>query len=98
MNSKDLDRYFGPAVKNLFEDHNAKLHDWNTDYGRGSAGWPAFVRLDILLGSTEYRDYYKNPHDLDQPISEEFKILLQALAGPHGKTILKAYRIKRGLE
>lgn len=38
-------------------------------------------------------------HTEDTPdMTEELKRLLVMLAGPHGNTILKAYRVQRGLE
>lgn len=54
--------------------------------------------LDDLLGVTMFADYCKRRSEEDFPLSEEWKVLLTALAGPYGQTILKAYRIKKGLE
>jgi len=48
------------------------------------------LELEELLDSNEFRHI--------KPISEEYKKQLIALAGPHGKTILKMIRINKGLE
>lgn len=55
--------------------------------------------LDQLLGVDFYRKF-KTAHDLKEApvMNAKLKRLLTALAGPHGKTLLKAYRIKKGLE
>lgn len=61
-------------------------------------GWNQLVELDKALGITEYREFFPRPASLDKPMNEELKKLLVLLAGPHGKTILKVYRIRKGLE
>ncbi len=48
--------------------------------------------LEKLLGKREYKDYPR----IETPIDEEYKQLLIALAGPHGRTILKAIQARRG--
>jgi hypothetical protein len=53
--------------------------------------------LDDQLGVTHYRDY-QFLHSADKPAPEDYKNLLRQLAGPHAHAILKAYRIKKGLE
>jgi hypothetical protein len=56
-------------------------------------------RLAPLLGmQSEYFAFLRRPGQEDWPMSEELKNLLVKLAGPHGKAILKMYRIQRGLE
>ena len=52
-------------------------------------------KLDDLIGIPAYHDYELGDRN---PISDELKSLYQKLAGPHGKAILKAYRIQKGLE
>jgi hypothetical protein len=52
--------------------------------------------LDSALGVAHYRNYYLNLNK--EPAPEEYINLLRQLAGPHAHTILKAYRIKKGLE
>lgn len=42
----------------------------------------------------EHIEYYTNK---DYPMDEELKRILLLLAGPHAHTILKAYRIRKGL-
>lgn len=51
--------------------------------------------LDNALGVDEYRVGRPFSHE---PLPQDLKKLLVMLAGPHGKTILKAYRIQKGLE
>lgn len=55
-------------------------------------------KLDELLGINEYGRYMNRAHAEDYPMSESLQQLLRSLAGPHGKTLLKVYRIKKGLE
>lgn len=55
--------------------------------------------LDEALGITEFEDYIHRLAAQDRPMPDgPLKDLLKALGGPYGKAILKAYRIKRGLE
>ena len=55
------------------------------------------LELEKLLGRDEYKKFIENRLP-DRSISEEYKKQLIALAGPHGKTILKMIRINKGLE
>lgn len=41
---------------------------------------------------------YKDWGDIPVPLPDELRALLEKLSGPHAKTILKAYRIQRGLK
>lgn len=61
-------------------------------------GWDQMKELDKALGITEYHDFYRSRQEDDTPLPEELKKLLLMLAGPHGKTILKVYRIRKGLK
>lgn len=49
-------------------------------------------RLDVLLGFDPYQSYQHIE------LTEEHKNLYRALAGPHAHTVLKMWRIKKGLE
>lgn len=66
---------------------------------------PACVNLDIAkadldnhLGIAEYTKWSRSPPDLGKPMSSKLKALFKALQGPHGATILKAFRIQKGLD
>ena len=51
-----------------------------------------------LLGlNFTFAAWVKNPTNV-QPMPDDLKKLLIALAGPHGDTVLKVYRIQHGLE
>lgn len=58
----------------------------------------AASRLDGALGIDEYVKYTSSTAINDRHMSSELRILLIKLAGPHGKTILRAFRIRKGLE
>jgi hypothetical protein len=56
-------------------------------------------KLGKLICTNEMIVYlHSSPHLLDRFLNEELRNLLEHLKGPHAKTILKAYRIKKGLE
>lgn len=88
MNYEDL-TYFYEAAINTMDEIPPTI---------SPSGWNQMKELDKALGVTEYRDYYNRSADKDTPMDEELKKLLVMLAGPHGKTILKAYRIRKGLK
>jgi hypothetical protein len=55
--------------------------------------------LALLLGmQPAFVAFLNRPGEKDWPMSEELKELLIKLAGPHGATVLKIYRIQKGLE
>lgn len=56
--------------------------------------------LEAALGIEVWSNFTQNSPVVrpDPPLSEELALVLRQLAGPHGPTILKAYRIKKGLE
>lgn len=57
------------------------------------------LRLDQELGIDAYGNYYHSEYDRDyKTLTPELKNLYRALAGPHGRTVLKMWRIKKGLE
>lgn len=87
--SKDIVLYWMPAAYNLFEnDHSS---------GLGARLRSKLNTLGLILGTTEIADYWLLPEPELKPTSEELKSLLTAFAGPHGQTLLKAYKIRRGL-
>ena len=69
--------------------------------------WDAVTNLSLdgphhlmqLLGvGDQFVAWGSRPHDEDRSMSDELRCLFKGLSGPHGKTILKIYRIKHGLE
>lgn len=86
MNQKDRIIYYTPAAWNLFDD-TASQYNASSHYA-----------LDEALGYPYYDEYCKRRHEDDFPLDDDMRELLIKLAGPHGKTILKMYRIKKGLD
>ena len=85
MNGKDYTDYWVPACKNLF------------GWGLGTSDVQSWAeQLDAALGIRECADFWNRRAILDKPMSDELKRLLVALAGPHGRTILKAIQARRG--
>lgn len=82
MNLNDCSEYWYPACKNLF----------------GSSTIATAKQLDRALGSAIFSEYLPRPLVEDFPLNDEMKMLLTKLAGPHGKTLLRAYRARKGLE
>lgn len=54
--------------------------------------------LDQETGVDYYHQYSMSRSIEHVPLPEDYANLLRQLAGPHAHTILKAYRIKKGLE
>lgn len=81
-------QFFDEAVDALYGDRGYRTED----------GFSNCVLLDKQLGMSEYRLFYVRPSIEDTKMAEDLKKLLVMLAGPHGKAILKAYRIQKGLE
>lgn len=55
--------------------------------------------LDKVLGINVYRDFVANSGTREgEPLSEELVQLFKSLAGPHGRTILRAYQIKHDIK
>lgn len=52
-------------------------------------------RFETFVNFHEYGDFNTDRH---YPMSEEYKKICQALIGPYGQTILKAYIIQHGRE
>lgn len=66
--------------------------------GQGTEhGWSNCIELDKVLGVTEYRDFYPRAYSLDTIMDPDLVRLLEKLTGPHAKTILRAYKIQRGI-
>ena len=85
MNQEDVEKLWYPAAERL------KL-DYKNLQNRGDA-------LDDALGVNYFEGYRHRGHHQDRPMPDgPFKELLKALAGPHGKTILRAYQIKHGIK
>lgn len=89
MIRSDINQYYAPACKNLFGDFD--VDDLATRQS-------LYKKLDAAIGVIEYYSWCFTPEFHDMPLSNDLKWLLTNLAGPHGKTILKMYRIKIGLE
>jgi hypothetical protein len=53
-------------------------------------------QLDDLLGITAYRNYAQGR--IKTYLTPEQRNLYRALAGPHAHTVLKMWRIRKGLE
>ena len=89
MRSKEVADFWIPAMERIFS--------------TGSNFWRTVDnahQLDRALGVMDYHDFWisKLP-DEDKPLlSEDLKRVLIMLAGPHSKSVLKAYRIVKGLE
>ncbi len=82
MTNEDFAELWFPATVNLFE--------------RGD-----YEKLDTALGVAEFDGWINRvgiPRKPDVPLSDNLKHLLKALAGPHAKTILRAYQIKHGIK
>lgn len=92
---EELIKYWIPAVDSLGLGLPTGFGDWK--YGKN--GFAPYLKLDKLLGTQEYSQYYKASVFKGQTLlPEDLKRLLVMLRGPHAKAILKAYRIQKGLE
>lgn len=90
MTSQEAQKYWYPVVHVLY----GKIDIFTA----AETIYSKYHRLDEELGIKEYSKYINRPSAADYPMSDELKNLLTLLIGPHGKTILKMYRIKKGLE
>ena len=88
MTTDDFVQYWKPACVNLI-----KLGIISGNQYTG--GRP----LDTLLGVDEYRQWFPTSslHGTD-PLPDELKNVCRYLQGPHAVTILKAFRIRKGLD
>ena len=87
MNQSDYKTYYLPAGKNILG------HDCYRE-GDITPG----NKFAKLINTREFEKYLGRSTIHDYPMGDEFKALLIKLAGSHGKVILKAYRIRKGLE
>lgn len=87
MTSDEYDLLWIPACRSLGLIPNNKGR-W---IGKGSD------ILDDLLGVTEFKNWLPRPLLGETPMQQDLKNLLRGLSGPHALTILRAYRIKKGL-
>ncbi len=92
MNAKDYANYWVPACKNLFDERMYRLGDGQEEI----YSWAS--QLETALGIGNLTAYWQRTAREDYPMSTELRELLTKLAGPHGKTVLKTYRIQKGLE
>jgi hypothetical protein len=95
MTYDELFEYWMP-VANKFFPKGAEISGLD-----GLHGHIPYQAVDRLLGIDEYTYGYYHASQRTKPstpISQELKQLLVALAGPHGDTILKIYRIQKGLD
>lgn len=60
-------------------------------------GWEVCQHFDDLLGIRLWSNYKGTLSALREPLPDEWREFFLKLCSPHGKTILKMYRIKRGL-
>jgi hypothetical protein len=87
----ECEKYWHPAAKNVCNEPSVR----SPNASRLTRGF----RLDTALGVRIYHEYIHTVDTgSDEPLSYEWKKLLTSLAGPHGKTILKIYRIQKGLD
>lgn len=86
MNYTDKFKYWLPVINRIETDM-----DWDT-WGT-TAHW-----LENQLGTTMHREYMTRDSHLDFPMSDEWVELFRKLDSPHWRTVLKAYKIQKGLE
>lgn len=60
-------------------------------------GWEVCLRLDKAFGIPLIQGYKDRPVSHDEPMPEKWRVFLEKLCTPYGKTILKVYQAKRGL-
>lgn len=85
MTAYEFEHYWAPARDALYPNlHESRLE--------------ASIKMRSLLGSRAYIEHRQYFLDSDYPMSEELKSILRLLNSPHAQTILKVYRIKKGME
>lgn len=90
MTSDEFVKYYEPAFKR-----------WFGISGRNYLQDNLVLELkdfDEILGMKLFSGWYQNPSSKDIPISKEEVNLLVALDSPHCHSILKVWRIRKGLE
>jgi hypothetical protein len=88
MTSKEKLYYFEPAAVNLY---------YQICGPDGIYIYFACVALERALGWNDYSNCIYSPNHKHN-LSPEKRDLLELLAGPHGLSILKMYRIKNNLK
>lgn len=88
----DNSDYFGEVNRALINLFGIDMHKLPLDE-RASAS----DVIDNVLGVKMTRAYHTRPGAHDRPMPDEWRDFFVKLAGPHGKTILKAYQAKRGI-
>lgn len=86
MNFEDYDKYWQPA-RDCFVERTREGHVWKDDL--------TFAAMLDMVDS--FKAFTSRPHTADSPMDNDLKQLLMLLAGPHGKTMLKAYQARKGL-
>ena len=95
MNSQDVCKYFMPAFHNLYEGFGEDDIFETSKYFHYKE---ALNKFDKEFLDGEYEKYALRVSSADYPISIERRELLQKLAGPHGKTIMKIIQARRKSE
>ncbi len=85
MTSEELGKYYIPAIKMVVPSYNSYATVADAE------------ELDRLLGTSIYQEWVANRPGR-HPLPEELKQLYIKLSGPHGRTVLKAWRILKGLD
>ena len=89
MNLDDFIKYWIPACTNLFGEHDVGGVGFRIDF---------YTKLDRALDVELYTRFWCRASRRDKPLDENTRNLLVKLAGPHGRTILRAYQIQHGIE
>jgi hypothetical protein len=87
MDEEDYSTYYFPAMERILP--TPKSYKGRTT---------KVVAFDMMLGVELGREYLGRTVAEDRPLPDDWRDFLSQLAGPYGQAILKAYRIKYGLE
>lgn len=81
MTTEEYETYWAPALYKL--------------YGNNIPPANSSEKLQVILGTMEFTDWLITfPARDDYPMQEGLKTILKMLAGPYGRTILKALEIR----
>lgn len=89
MDIDDYDTYYIPAL----ESHVAHIGAFSV-VGRADQ----VIAFDTMLGVGLGKEFLKRSNSEDKPLPDDWREFLKALASPYGYAILRAYRLKYGLE
>lgn len=89
MDEATWEQYWIPAAENILD------FDWSLTIKKQDDEF--FTQLDKLLGVDIFTRYNPRDPDSDRPLPDDWKRFLTMLASPHGKTILKMYQAKYGV-